>query len=110
MSQPTRRPVDPHLLFAISLLAGLALAWPALRSAMHGGTDIIMAGVRLLISIGFAWTGCYLITTLFTSFAATASDRERADRDGADDHDGPRRRANDPVALPAGDPSSATDS
>jgi hypothetical protein len=109
MNQPTRRPFDPHLLFGISLLAGLALAWPALRSAMHGGTDIIVAGVRLLISIGFAWTGGYLITTLFTSFAATANDRERADRDAADD-EGPRRRVSDPVALPAGDPSAAIDS
>lgn len=107
MNQPPRRPVDPQLLFGISLFAGLLLAWPALRSAMHGGTDIVVAGMRLLVAIAFAWTGGYLITTLFTSYAATAGERERLERErpvrDGDGYDGPLRRAGDPVALPAGE-------
>ena len=103
MSPRSHRPADPQLLFGVSLLAGLALAWPTLRSAMHGGTDIAVAGARLLIAIAFAWTGGYLITTLFASFAATTGERgPDHDRDHDRDHGGPRRRATDAVALPAG--------
>jgi hypothetical protein len=66
---PKPKAVDPQLLYGISLLGGLILAWPSLASAMRGNADIIAAGIRLLLSIAVVWTGGYLITTLIAGYA-----------------------------------------
>lgn len=93
----TRR-VDPQLLFGISLFAGLVLAAPALHGALEGDVDIVVAGIRLLVSIAFAWCAVYAITWLFVTFAMQA-DVSPAPRDD----DSLRRRATDqPLALPEG--------
>ena len=65
-----RSGVDPQLLFGISLLAGLVLAWPALSSAMHGHSDIVAAGARLLLSIAAAWACGFFLSSLIGGYAA----------------------------------------
>lgn len=76
MNKPRRPAVDPQLLFGISLIIGLFLAWPSLSSAMQGNSDIVAAGVRLLLSIGVAWTGCFLVSTLIGGYAREIDVRE----------------------------------
>ncbi len=67
---PKPKRVDPQLLYGLSLLGGLALSWPSLASAMRGETDIIAAGIRLLLSISIVWIGAYFITSLIGGYAA----------------------------------------
>ena len=76
MNEPRRPRVDPQLLFGISLIIGLFLAWPSLSSAMKGNSDIVAAGIRLLLSIGVAWTGCFLVSTLIGGYAREIDVRE----------------------------------
>ena len=66
--QPKR--IDPQLLYGLSLLGGLALAWPSLASAMRGESDIIAAGIRLLAAIAAVWTGSFLLSALIGGYAA----------------------------------------
>lgn len=76
MNEPRRPAVDPQLLFGISLVIGLFLAWPSLSTAMHGDSDIVAAGIRLLLSIGVAWTGCFLLSNLIGGYAREFDIRE----------------------------------
>ncbi len=102
---PTRRGIDPQLLYGLSLLGGLALAWPSLASAMKGNTDIIAAGIRLLLSIAFVWTGGYLITTMLSGYARTVDQAASAtaaeggsDRRAITSADGPLAVRSEPIA------------
>lgn len=63
------RGLDPEMLYGIALLGGLALAWPAMSSAMHGETDILGAGIRLLVSVAALWAGLHLVNTLIGNYA-----------------------------------------
>jgi hypothetical protein len=57
------------MLYGWSLLGGLALTWPALSSAMHGDSDIVAAGIRLLLSVAVLWAGLHLVNSLIGNYA-----------------------------------------
>ena len=70
---PKPKHIDPQLLYGLSLLGGLVLSWPSLATAMRGESDIIAAGIRLLLSIAVVWTGGFFITSLIGGYAAGIS-------------------------------------
>lgn len=67
---PKPKRIDPQLLYGLSLLGGLAMSWPSFATAMRGESDIIAAGIRLLLSIAVVWTGGFFITSLIGGYAA----------------------------------------
>ena len=72
MNSSRRSAIDPQLLYAISLIGCLLLSWRALHTAMQGNGDIVNAGIRLLVSVGFIWTGGYLVSQLIGSYFVQA--------------------------------------
>ena len=95
------------MLYAIALLGGLALSWPALSAAMHGDGDILTAGIRLLVSVAAVWGGTHLVNTLIGGYASAPAAAKRT----ATSSPNPGRRASDPVpepSLTAGDTAGAS--
>ena len=77
MIEPRRPAVDPQLLYGFSLIIGLIVTWPSLNSAMHGNSDIVAAGIRLLVTIALSWTGCFLVSNLIGGYSREIDIRER---------------------------------
>ena len=58
-------------------MIGLIVTWPSRNSAMHGKSDIVAAGIRLLVSIAVSWTGCFLVSNLIGGYSREIDILER---------------------------------
>ncbi|MDZ4826711.1 MAG: hypothetical protein SGJ13_09660 [Actinomycetota bacterium] len=82
--------VDPSFTFGIALLLSLVLWWNTLQGLLRGNVDIMDAGLRYLMCLGFAWLGVYLISTLVAGYG-----REQRPPPPPAARPGPQRRAED---------------
>lgn len=60
--------VDPALIFGCSLLFSLVLAYPTLRGTLDGRIDIVVAGLRYLVALGFSWVALFGLFTLVSGY------------------------------------------
>jgi hypothetical protein len=95
-SERPARPVDPALMFGISLGLSLLLWWPTLHAALNGSIDITVAGLRYLASLGLSWVGVFALSTLLATYGHEAS-TPPALPPGTAEH--PLRRVDDPEVI-----------
>lgn len=60
--------VDPAFVFGCSLLFSLVLSYPSLRASLDGRIDIVVAGMRYLVALGFSWVALFGLFTLVSTY------------------------------------------
>lgn len=95
--------IDPALVFACSLLFSLILSYPTLRGVLDGQVDIVIAGLRYLVALGFSWVALFGLFTLVSGYAQEAEPPEsEAPPTVVPDEPHPLRRRDDVLDLSEG--------
>lgn len=93
--------VDAQLVFGISVLVSLLIAWPGLRGAMEGSADIMGVGVRFLVSVAVVWSALFAVATLIAGYASTAPAAPPRDAAPTAGFPGPGAASTGPLSAPA---------
>lgn len=91
--------VDPALVFGCSLLFSLVLAYPTLRGTLDGRVDIVVAGLRYLVALGFSWVALFGLFTLVSGYGRELPPAPSAETPPAEAAAFPLRRADDVLDL-----------
>lgn len=91
--------VDPALVFGCSLLFSLVLAYPTLRGTLDGRIDIVVAGLRYLVALGFSWVALFGLFTLVSGYGRDLPPAPLRDLPPAEPSAHPLRRVDDVLDL-----------